>query len=85
MRQRSGTTLVEALPALDPTDIRGGPLVDPAEAHRGHGRGGRRDGASALLRPDPGVRGRAVEVGLQAVVGRRATITSPMGLAWSNT
>ena len=58
-------------PALDPADVRGGLLVDPAEAHRGHGRGGRRDRASALLRPDPGVRGGAVEVGLQAVVGRR--------------
>ena len=71
MRQRSGTTLVEALPpSIRPTFAVVRSSIRPRRI-AAHGRGGRRDRAAALLRPDAGVGGRAVELGLEAVVGRR--------------
>ena len=72
--------------ALDRADVRGRLLVDPAVRHRGDGVRGGEDRAAAVLGPDAGVRGAAVELGARAG-SRSATpiTTSPIGVAWSNT
>jgi hypothetical protein len=57
--------------ARDHPDVRGRPLVEAPEAHRRDRRPGGLDGAPPLLGPDAGVRLGALEVGGQALVGRR--------------
>ncbi len=68
--QRSGTTLIALPPAIVPT-LTVVSLVDAPERQRGDRAGGGEDRAATLLGADAGVRGGAVEVGLDAEVRGR--------------
>ena len=59
-------------PAVQVADVRGRLVVDATVRHRDRGVGGREDRRAALLGPQAGVRGFAVELGLDAIDrGRR--------------
>ncbi len=57
-------------PTRDRAHVGRGHRIEPAEAHGRDARRGGGDGAAAVLGPDAGVRGPAVELGRDPVIGR---------------